>query len=52
MEALVAAALEVLRNDVVQGRDGKRTAERRSAFVNAAQLAEGALDSWPCDPIL
>ena len=50
-EALVAAALEVLRNDVVERSDGKRTSERSGAFVDAAKRSECVLDGWPSDPI-
>lgn len=52
MEALVAATLEILRDDVVESSDGKRTAERGGTLIDAAQLAEGTLYSGPGDPIL
>ena len=52
MEAFVAAALEILGDDVVKGSNGKRTAERCRTFIDAAKLTERVLHGWPGDPIL
>ena len=50
VEAHVTAALPG--DNLVQCRDGQRSAGRRRALVHAAERAEGALDGRPSDPIL
>ena len=49
-EAHVAATFPG--DNLVQCRDGQRSAGRRRALVHAAERAEGALDGRPSDPIL